>query len=202
MHEIESDLEEETLPSSYSCPITIPTILSSIVSKTQTTGNPLQGLIHDHYFSNINMSQIITSNNGTSIVSLPIHIVIPFSITTQVISSQSPLSFSQPSTSSIPITYTKTITYAIASIPLPSISHCSTPSINIPQVTMPIPTPVIPQPVPLVIVFEETIPTAEEVAYFGEDTVESIGEYFWSRAKKAMVKKGSKRSREGTFKQG
>ena len=40
------------------------------------------------------------------------------------------------------------------------------------------------------------------MANFGEDAVVSLGQYFWSRKEKAMDKKGSKRSREGTFKQG
>ena len=40
------------------------------------------------------------------------------------------------------------------------------------------------------------------MADFGEDAVVSLGQYFWSRKEKVVVKKGSKRSREGTFKQG
>ena len=51
MHDIESDIEEETLPSIYSCLITIPTIRSSIVLVTQASGDPLEGLIDDYSFS-------------------------------------------------------------------------------------------------------------------------------------------------------
>ena len=43
---------------------------------------------------------------------------------------------------------------------------------------MPIPTPAISQPVPSVLVFEMSIPTVQDMAYFGEDVVVSIGEYF------------------------
>ena len=38
--------------------------------------------------------------------------------------------------------------------------------------------------------------------YFGEYSVVFLGKYLWIRKDKAMVKKGSKRTREGTFKQG
>ena len=36
---------------------------------------------------------------------------------------------------------------------------------------------------------------------FGVDAVVSLGKYFWSRKDKAVVKKGAKRTREGTVKQ-
>ena len=35
---------------------------------------------------------------------------------------------------------------------------------------------------------------------FGEDVVVSLGEYFWSRKDKVMMKKGTERKREGTVK--
>ena len=45
-----------------------------------------------------------------------------------------------------------------------------------------------------------TISTKEEMANFGEDVVVYLGKYFWSRKEKVVVKKGAKRTREGTVK--
>ena len=56
------------------------------------------------------------------------------------------------------------------------------------------------QPEPLVTVEEGTISTTEEMAYFGKDVVVSLGNYFWSRKEKFVVRKGAKRTREGTVK--
>ena len=39
------------------------------------------------------------------------------------------------------------------------------------------------------------------MAYFGEDVVVSLGKYFWIKIDKAVMKKGTKRMREGTLKQ-
>ena len=60
----------------------------------------------------------------------------------------------------------------------------------------------VPIPETLVAIHEGTISTTEEMSDFGEGAVVSPGQYFWSRKEKGVVKKGSKRSREGTFKQG
>ena len=49
---------------------------------------------------------------------------------------------------------------------------------------------------------EETISAIDEMVDFSEDAVVSLGKYFWCRKEKVVVKKGSKRSREGTFKKG
>ena len=57
-------------------------------------------------------------------------------------------------------------------------------SIFSPQITMPIPIPIVSQPVPLVIVLEVETPTEEEIEYFGDDAVVSLGEYFWSRSER------------------
>ena len=65
-----------------------------------------------------------------------------------------------------------------------------------------IPTPIISQLVHLVIVSKISAPIVEEMAYFGDDTVVSLGEYFWSKTEKAVGKKGSKQAREGTFMEG
>ena len=52
MFDIEdSDIEEGTHPISFSCPITIPVILPPIVSKTQASAYPLEGLVDNHSFS-------------------------------------------------------------------------------------------------------------------------------------------------------
>ena len=56
------------------------------------------------------------------------------------------------------------------------------------------------QPDPLVTPQQETISTSEEMADFGEDVVVPLGKYFWSRKYKAVMKKGTKRKREGTVK--
>ena len=67
---------------------------------------------------------------------------------------------------------------------------------------MPIPTPTTSQPISLVIVSEISTPTVEEIADFCEDAVESLREYFWNKKEKDVVKKGTKRAREGTLMQG
>ena len=56
-------------------------------------------------------------------------------------------------------------------------------------------------PTPIVTIHEGTISTTDEMVDFGEDAMVSLGQYFWSRREK-VVKKGSKRSRARTFKQG
>ena len=67
---------------------------------------------------------------------------------------------------------------------------------------MEIPTLETCQPEPLMTIHEGTIFTSEEMTYFGEDVVVSLGKYFWSRKDKAVVKNGYKRTRESTFNQG
>ena len=38
------------------------------------------------------------------------------------------------------------------------------------------------------------------MTYFGEDDFVSLGKYFWSKKDKAVMKKGTKRTRKGTVK--
>ena len=64
---------------------------------------------------------------------------------------------------------------------------------------MNIPIPETSHDAPSVIIHEGTISTTDEMADFGEDAVISLGQYFWSRKEKVVVKKGTKRSREGTL---
>ena len=85
---------------------------------------------------------------------------------------------------STPATYADPITPIVISIPSPSTSHAQIPSISIPQVNMPIPTTTIYQPVSLIIVSEMSTPTVEEIAYFGDDAVVALREYFWRKTKK------------------
>ena len=47
------------------------------------------------------------------------------------------------------------------------------------------------QPDPSVTVQEGTISTTEEMDDFGKDAVVSLGNYFWSRKEKVVVKKGA-----------
>ena len=75
------------------------------------------------------------------------------------------------------------------------------PPIIISPISVEIPNPQTSQSEPLVIVHEGTISTTKEMADFGEDVVVSLGKCFWSRKDKVVVKKGAKRTREGTFKQ-
>ena len=56
------------------------------------------------------------------------------------------------------------------------------------------------QPNPLVAAQEETISTSKEMEDFGEDVVVSLGKYFWSKKDKAVMKKGTRRTREGAAK--
>ena len=56
------------------------------------------------------------------------------------------------------------------------------------------------QPNPLVNVQEGTISAIEEMEGFRKDVVVSLGKYFWSRKEKDVVKKGAKRTKEGTIK--
>ena len=45
------------------------------------------------------------------------------------------------------------------------------------------------------------IPTTsfEIIAEFGEEVVVSLNDYYWSKSEKAVVKRGSKRTRQGTI---
>ena len=76
------------------------------------------------------------------------------------------------------------------------------PPTTLAPLTMKIPTPKTPQPTPLVTIHEGTISTVDEMADFGEDAVVSLGQYFLSRKERAVIKKGTKRSREETTNKG
>ena len=67
---------------------------------------------------------------------------------------------------------------------------------------MPMPIPAISQPMSLVTVSGMSTYTVEEIAYFVDDVVVSLGEYFWSRTEKFVVNKGTKIARGGTLMQG
>ena len=56
------------------------------------------------------------------------------------------------------------------------------------------------QPEPSTSPQEEILLDSEEMSDFGEDVVVSLGKYFWSKKEKAIIKKGTKRTREGTLK--
>ena len=73
------------------------------------------------------------------------------------------------------------------------------PSISTPQINIPIPTPPDSQPVSLVTVSEVSTLIGDHISDFGDDAVVSLGENFQSRKEKVVVKKGTKRSREGTL---
>ena len=47
---------------------------------------------------------------------------------------------------------------------------------------------------------QEAISASKGMANFGEDVVVSMGKYFWSKKDKAMMKKGTNRTREGIIK--
>ena len=47
---------------------------------------------------------------------------------------------------------------------------------------------------------KEAVSATEDMADFGEDAVVSSGKYFWSKNEKDILKKGLKRTREGTLK--
>ena len=53
---------------------------------------------------------------------------------------------------------------------------------------------------PLVTLQQETLSASEGMEDFGQDVVVSFGKYFWSKKDKAIMKKGTKRTREGTIK--
>ena len=62
MFEIEySNLEQETIPISFSCPITINVTLP-IAPVTKAPVDPLEGLVNDNPFLDIHFSQVITSS--------------------------------------------------------------------------------------------------------------------------------------------
>ena len=52
----------------------------------------------------------------------------------------------------------------------------------------------------LVTPLQETISASEGMTYFGEDVVVSLGKYFWSKKDKAVMKKRTRRMREGKIK--
>ena len=47
---------------------------------------------------------------------------------------------------------------------------------------------------------KKVVSSTEEIADFGEDTVVILGNYFWSKKQKAILKKVLKRTREGIIK--
>ena len=47
---------------------------------------------------------------------------------------------------------------------------------------------------------KEDVSSAEEIADFGEDANVCLGKYYWSKKLKAILKKGSKRTKEGLLK--
>ena len=61
---------------------------------------------------------------------------------------------------------------------------------------MPIPTPTITQTSSLVSTENVTSSFTESVAEFEEDNVVPLGDYFYNKSSKAVVRKGRKRSRD------
>ena len=47
---------------------------------------------------------------------------------------------------------------------------------------------------------KEVVSSTEEIADFGEYVVVCLGKYYWSKKEKGILKKGSKRTREGMLK--
>ena len=43
------------------------------------------------------------------------------------------------------------------------------------------------------------LPDSDEMVDFREDVVVFLGKYFWNKKEKAIIKKGTKRIREGTL---
>ena len=78
VHDIESDLEEEISPSTYVCCVTIPTSLPPTFSITKSARNPFGTMTPQHTFSEIKLSHILSSTNGTPPVSVHIPIVTYF----------------------------------------------------------------------------------------------------------------------------
>ena len=106
---------------------------------------------------------------------------------------------SEPTVILIFVPFSDLNTSSTTFLPINSASDLVTPSISITQITIPIPTHIVSQPVPLVTASEMSTPTVEATEKFGEDAMVSIGEYFSSKSKKVVVKKGYKRAREGTL---
>ena len=52
----------------------------------------------------------------------------------------------------------------------------------------------------LVTIQQEMNSSSEVIANFGEDAVVSMGKYYWSKKDKVLVKRGTKRAREGSSK--
>ena len=71
---------------------------------------------------------------------------------------------------------------------------------NIPPLSIEIPLTQT-QTDPLVTFQHQTTSSSEVMAYFGEDDVVSMGKYYWNKKYKAVVKRGTKRAREGLVKQ-
>ena len=57
------------------------------------------------------------------------------------------------------------------------------------------------QPEPSTTRQKETLSASEEMEYFKEDVVVSLGKYFWRKKDKAIMKKGVQRTKEGILKQ-
>ena len=184
----------------------------SAITTTQRAGALSQTDFPKHTFSQIDLSHICFATNGTYLVSsTPMHVSTPFptlhilSTPFELTSSSSQIHslVSQPYNSSVPTTSSpQPITSITTSIYLTPASIISTSSTTIPSISMQIVVPKTPHPAPLVTIPERTLSTTEDMVEFGEYVLVSLGQYFWSRKYKVVVRKGSKRSREGTFKQG
>ena len=139
---------------------------------------------------------------STPFLTLPI-LSAPFELTSS--SPQIHSLVSQPNSSFIPTTSSpqpiKSIHMSISLTPA-SIISTSTSSTTIPSINMQIHVPETPQPAPIVAILEKTLSTTEDIANFGEYVFISFEQYFWRRKDKVVVRKGSKRSREGTFEHG
>ena len=80
----DSDIEQETHPISFSCPIIVIVMLPTIVSKTQAFAEPLEFLVDKISFSKIHLSKIITLTIMSSYVPLTIPITIPSSTLSKI----------------------------------------------------------------------------------------------------------------------
>ena len=205
IHEINSDLEGDTGNPTY--PINIYTSKTSSVLDSHFSGDLFHALFLQSSFSHVDLKPILDDTSRDPLVSSelpndtppPSPHVSTIRHTSQNLTTSSCIPFFQvetPSISTIPSSQTKT-PIPTSSTFLVSIFLTSTLDISPLDVEIPVSQS---EPQSSTSTQKEALSTTEDMEDFGEDAVVSLGKYFWSKKDKAILKKGSKRTREGTLK--
>ena len=216
IHDIDSDLEEETRNPTY--PVNIVTLRTSSMPISQFSGDIFYPLFSKSSFSHVDLNPIVKETCEDPLVSTelasdtapPSPCVLLTLHTSEPPTTSFRIPFSQvenPSQATIPSAETKSSippsSTSLISIFSPLALDISPLNVEIPvsqsELNVEIPMSQS-QPQSTSSSEKEVVSSTEEIIDFEEDAVVSLWNYCWSKKQKAILKKGLKRTREGILK--